>query len=41
MLRNDNIQQKEKGTIFMGLYTFMSGVQFLGWCPWEGNQCDK
>ena len=32
MLRKEFIKQKEKGTIHMLLFLFMSGVQFLDLC---------
>ena len=34
------IQQKEKRTIFMGLFTFISGAQYEGFW-WERNRVDK
>ena len=40
MLRKEYIQQKEKETLYMRLFVFMSGVKFLGFC-WERNWVDK
>ena len=32
MLRKEYIQQKEKGTMYIGSFTCMSGVQYLDLC---------
>ena len=40
MLRKEYIQQEEKETMYMGLFVFISGVQYID-LRWEKNQVDK
>ena len=40
MLRKEYIPQEEKETMYMGLFVFISGVQYID-LRWEKNQVDK